>query len=157
MNSAQQISLGLAAAATLAGLGAWTILRLKAWRRKTPEEIERQRRLTVNRRGRVVPGHVVEVLSTTSAVEGTLIVYRYEVAGVVYEAGQDVSSLPKLGGQASDLAGQMVSVKYDPKRPTDSILACEDWSGVCLDVGVHDAGLETPEGSELASPPTPST
>ena len=131
MNSGQQLSLSLAAAATLAALGAWTITRLKAWRRKTPEEMERQRRLAVNRLGRVAPGHVVEVFpAATSPPEGSLIVYQYEVAGVIYEAGQDVSALPRLRTQAPGLAGQTVSVKYDPKRPTNSIIACEDWCGI---------------------------
>ena len=27
-------------------------------------------------------------------------------------------------------AGQAASVKYDPQRPTNSIILCEDWSGV---------------------------
>jgi hypothetical protein len=68
---------------------------------------------------------------------GHLIVYTYEVAGVTYEAAQDISALPQVAGAAHGLAGQTVSVKYDPRRPTNSIIACEEWSGLKETESLH--------------------
>jgi hypothetical protein len=59
-----------------------------------------------------------------------LIVYQYVVAGVTYEVAQDVSMLPGIFDLAHGAGGQTASVKYDPKRPTNSIIACEEWSGI---------------------------
>jgi len=112
-------------------LGAWTLARLRAWRRKLPEEVERERRLDVNRRGRIAPGHVLGVLdSEASAGRGRLVRYEYEVGGVGYEAAQDISAPPGLASRAHGLVGQAASIKYDPKRPTNSIIGYEDWCGV---------------------------
>jgi hypothetical protein len=58
-----------------------------------------------------------------------LVSYAYEVAGVTYEAAQDVTALPEIAAMARFLSGQTASVKYDPKRPANSIIACEEWSG----------------------------
>lgn len=125
------LALGLAAAAVAAGLGAWLLASWKRWRRKSPEEIERQRRLEVNRRGRITMGHVVDLVESDGApATGRLIVYTYEVAGVTYEAAQDISALPDVVAAAHGLAGQTVSIKYDSRRPTNSILACEEWCGI---------------------------
>ena len=59
-----------------------------------------------------------------------LVSYSYEVAGVTYEAAQDVTALPGIAAMARFLPGQTASVKYDPKRPANSIIACEEWSGL---------------------------
>ncbi|MGD0921270.1 MAG: DUF3592 domain-containing protein [Terriglobia bacterium] len=155
MNPEMRLALALAAAAVTAGLGAWLLASLKRWRRKSPEEIERQRRLDVNRCGRIAMGHVVDLVEPDATrAPGCLIAYTYEVAGVTYEAAQDVASLPDVVAAAHGLAGQTVSVKYDPRRPTNSIIACEDWCGIpvnqearCMELGIG----EKPEPS-LPSP-----
>ena len=59
-----------------------------------------------------------------------MITYNYQVAGVAYESSQDISALPNVVKVARRAAGQSVNLKYDPKRPTNSILACEQWSGI---------------------------
>ena len=131
MTSGMRLALALAGAAAAAGLGAWLLASLKRWRRKSPEEIERERRLDVNRRGRIAVGHVVDLVeSDGTPAPGRLIVYTYEVAGVTYEAAQDISALPQVAAAAHGLAGQTVSVKYDPRRPANSIIACEQWCGI---------------------------
>jgi len=58
-----------------------------------------------------------------------VIVYKYEVAGVTYGVSPDVSALSGIlpGGA---LASAKASAKYDPKTPTNSIVACEGWSGL---------------------------
>jgi len=104
---------------------------LLPWRRKDPAELERLRRLNVNKCGRISAGRVVDLLEAeTPGSKPSVLVYSYEVAGVIYEAAQDVTALPDIADQAHLLAGQIASVKYDPKRPANSIIACEEWSGL---------------------------
>jgi hypothetical protein len=109
----------------------WSVF--SRWRRRSPEERERLRRLDVNRRGRITAGQVTDLLEHPSGEKSgrraRLIVYKYEVAGVTYEAAQDVSSLPEAGCWRG-AAGQTASVKYDPRHPTNSIIACEEWYGI---------------------------
>ncbi len=61
---------------------------------------------------------------------GPILLYDYEVAGVTYEAAQDVSALPEIAAAAQFLPGQTTDIKYDPRQPTNSILACEVWCGI---------------------------
>ena len=101
------------------------------WRRKDPAEIEKLRRLNVNKCGRIIAGKVVDFLDAeTAGAKSSLVVYSYEVAGVTYEAAQDVSALPEIAARARVFSGRWASVKYDPKRPGNSIIACEVWSGL---------------------------
>ena len=101
------------------------------WRRKDPAEIEKLRRLNVNKCGRIIAGRVVDLVEAeTAGSQSSLVVYSYEVAGVTYEAAQDVSALPEIAARARVYSGRIASVKYDPKRPGNSIIACEEWSGL---------------------------
>ena len=125
--------LGIAAVGTaaiaLAGVWAWRTVR--RWRRKSPDEIERLRRLGVNACGRIILGRIVELADPVAGgPAGPILLYDYEVAGVTYEAAQDLSTLPLIAAAAPFLPGQTTSVKYDPKQPTNSILACEVWCGI---------------------------
>jgi hypothetical protein len=117
------------AAITLAGVWAWRTMR--RWHHKSPDEIERLRRLQVNECGRVGFGRIVELVDPLKdGPAGPILLYDYEVAGVTYEAAQDLSALPEIAAAAPYLPGQTTSVKYDPKQPTNSILACETWCGI---------------------------
>jgi len=101
------------------------------WRRKDPAEVERLRRLDINKRGRISAGRIVDLVEAeTAGSRSSLVVYSYEVAGVTYEAAQDVTALPEIAAIAKFLPGRTASVKYDPKRPVNSIVACEEWSGL---------------------------
>jgi len=123
--------LAVAASAACALAGVWVWKTVRARRRKSPDEIERLRRLRVNACGRIIPGTIVELAdSMPEGAPGTILVYEYEVAGVTYAVAQDVSSLPKVAAAAPMLPGQTTSVKYDPRQPTNSILACESWCGI---------------------------
>ncbi len=114
-------------AVAVAAVWAWRTVRQ---RRKDPIEIERLRRLGVNACGRIVPGRIVELMEpVTNGLVEAILLYEYEVSGVTYEAAQDVSALPEIVAAAPYLPGQTASVKFDPKRPTNSILACEVWHG----------------------------
>jgi hypothetical protein len=126
---------------------------MRRWRRKSPDEIERLRRLGVNECGRIGFGRIVELADPlTDGPAGPILLYDYEVAGVTYEAAQDLSALPEIAAAAPFLPGQTTSVKYDPKQPTNSILACETWCGIPdLDPNRH-AILEPREEPAEPSP-----
>jgi hypothetical protein len=100
-------------------------------RRKAPEELERLRRLNINRHGRVTYGQIVDMLEPQPGRQGArLVVFKYEVASVKYEAAQDIHALPGVVVQVRQATGQMVRVKYMVDRPSNSIVACEEWSGL---------------------------
>lgn len=125
------IRLALAVGAGAAALGIWILVRVRRWRRRDPAELERLRRLDVNRRGRITAGRVTDQIEHDDHQPGVrLVLYQYEVAGVTYDAAQDVSTLGDFPSGRGNLAGQTASVKYDPRMPTNSIIACEDWCGV---------------------------
>jgi hypothetical protein len=108
-----------------------SLSRFLRWRRKDPDELERLRRLDINRRGRISAGRVVDFLEAeTAGSRSSLVIYSYEVAGVTYEAAQDVTALLEFAALARFLSGGTASVKYDPKRPGNSIIACEEWNGL---------------------------
>jgi len=122
---------GLVAAGALRLGGRIVRALLFGWRRKDPAELERLRRLDINKRGRISAGRIVDSMEAEAAgLKSLLVVYSYEVAGVTYEAAQDVASLPEVAAMARFLPGRTASVKYDPKRPANSIIACEEWSGL---------------------------
>jgi len=53
------------------------------WRRKDPAELEKLRRLNVNKCGRIRAGRVVDLVEAeTPGSKSSLVVYSYEVAGV---------------------------------------------------------------------------
>ncbi|HEV2423660.1 MAG TPA: DUF3592 domain-containing protein [Terriglobia bacterium] len=112
----------------------WNTLRRS--RRKDPEEIERRRRMEVNRRGRITAAEVTDLLEPESEEPAAgvrrplIIVYKYEVAGVTYEVSQDISALSSAFTSVRLTGSETVSVKYDPKAPTNSIVLCEEWSGI---------------------------
>jgi len=124
-------------------------VRFLLWRRKDPAELERLRRLDVNRRGRIGAGRVLDLVEAeTAGLKSFLVVYSYEVAGVTYEAAQDVSALPEIAAIAHLASGSTASVKFDPKRPGNSIIACEEWSGLeNREQGIGNREKQFPLGS----------
>ena len=125
---------------------------MRRWRRKSPEEIERLRRLEVNACGRIASARILELAEPRAGgPTGPTLLYEYEVAGVTYEAAQNLSALPDIAAAAPFLPGQTASVKYDPKQPTNSILACEAWSGIPVLEPPRDASPVRHE--ESAEPP----
>lgn len=101
-------------------------------RRKTPQQLERERRLRLNAMGRITDGTVLDVhegRGERGAVQ-QLLIYRYDVAGVSYEASQDVTHLRHLVDLHSCRIGLPASVKYDAQNPGNSIVIAEGWSGL---------------------------
>ena len=131
MTPSLRLAIGLMSARARALGARMARLRILRWRRKDPAELERLRRLDVNKRGRISAGRVVDLVEAeTAGSKSRLVVYSYEVAGVTYEAAQDVTALPEIAAIAQFVSGRTASVKFDPKRPGNSIIACEEWSGL---------------------------
>ena len=127
-------TLRLYAFATLAGLGAvvtaWVWKRLH---RKSPEQMEQDRRRRISEIGRITGGTVIDVNEMSigkGSEEIQLLIYQYNVAGVRYEASQDVTTLRHRVDLHRCRAGLMTSIKYDPANPGNSIVIAEDWSGL---------------------------
>lgn len=137
--------------AAIALVGAWAWRWVRRRRRKSPDEIERLRRLEVNACGRIGWGRILELAEpTANGPAGPTLLYEYEVAGVTYEAAQNLSALPEVAAAAPFLPGQTTSVKYDPKQPTNSILACEVWCGI---PGLDAQRQASPERREESADP----
>ena len=100
-------------------------------RRKSAAERERERRLAVNATGRITDGVLVES-DRSEEIEtlSGLVFYRYKAKGIEYSAAQDISALVHLTPPTVCSPGVPVQVKYNPQRPSDSIILCEQWSGL---------------------------
>ena len=108
-----------ALAAILIALAIYIALRVHG----TPEKRERKRRLSVNQQGRLGDALITEVTEAA-------IYYSYSVRGVQYAASQDISALrEKLPAEPDRILG-VANLKYSAKNPANSILICEEWSGL---------------------------
>jgi hypothetical protein len=105
---------------TLVGLAAWVIPALRI----TPAERERRRRLAVNASGRLGSAKITDVHDCS-------VSYVYWIAGVEYAASQDVTSLKDtLPPDLDKFIQRPVGLKYLPHNPVNSIIVCEEWSGL---------------------------
>jgi hypothetical protein len=139
MTEGVQVAVLSSVAAALIGLAVWIALRVHG----TPEKRERKRRLNVHRQGRLGDAMISE------ATENTLY-YFYTVRGVHYTASQDVSALREyLPAEPLRLIG-VSGLKYSSKNPANSILVCEEWSGLRAPAAVS-AGEEASPEAEAAS------
>ncbi len=117
----------------LAGFGAllaaYLLLRRKP---KTADDLERERRLWLDRVGRITDGTVIDVqeMPASEHKASTLLIYQYDVAGVSYEASQDVTYLRQRINLHSCRLGLPTSVRYDPQNPGNSIVVSERWLGL---------------------------
>jgi hypothetical protein len=117
----------LAAAAVLTL--AYFLLRRKP---KTADDLERERREWLDRIGRITDGTVIDVQEMPGAADSaaTFLIYHYDVAGVSYEASQDVTYLRQLINLHSCRLGLPTSVRFDPQNPGNSIVLSERWMGL---------------------------
>jgi hypothetical protein len=131
--------------ATLLAVGTTYLLRRG---RKTPEQVEKARRLRISLHGRITDGTVIDAQEVTQGDQGAmqLLIYRYDVAGVSYEASQDITHLRQYVDIHTCKVGLPSSVKYNPQNPGDSIVIAEEWSGLRTDPilsGISRRQLET--------------
>jgi hypothetical protein len=117
----------LAVAAVL--IVAYFLLRKKP---KSPDDLERERREWLDRIGRITDGTVIDVqeMPGTTDRPATFLIYHYDVAGVSYEASQDVTYLRQLINLHSCRLGLPTSVRFDPQNPGNSIVLSERWMGL---------------------------
>jgi hypothetical protein len=99
---------------------------------KRPEDVERQRREWLDRIGRITDGTVIDVqeLPRDDQKQSVLLIFHYDVAGVSYEASQDVTYLRQFINLHSCRLGLPTSVRFDPQNPGNSIVVSERWMGL---------------------------
>ena len=101
--------------------------------KKSPEQFEYERRTDLTHGGRIIDGNIIDVTELEDDVTSRLmilLVYSYDVAGVTYEASQDVTHLRQFIDLYSCRLGLPASVRYDPHNPGNSIVISETWSGL---------------------------
>ena len=126
-----------AVALSLLSAGVYIVVRI----RRQPKDKEKRRRLAVNLHGRLGDATI------TDASESALF-YEYSVRGVTYTASQDISQLrEQIAANPERLIGLPASLKYAPQNPANSILLCEEWSGLRL-------GAAQPPADAAPSPAT---
>jgi hypothetical protein len=122
-----QVALLCGASAGLIALAVWIVSRVHG----TPEKRERKRRLNVHRQGRLGDAMISEATDE-------ILYYFYTVRGVHYTASQDVSGLREyLPADPHRLIG-VSGLKYSSKNPANSILVCEEWSGLRAPASVRE-------------------
>lgn len=115
----------------LGGIALYGLLRRPA----SPDELERKRRDMLVREGRIVDGTVIDISDLDAEESGRpqglqLILYQYEIAGVVYECSQDVTLLAHVVNIRDCRPGFPASVRYSPHNPGNSLIVAETWSGL---------------------------
>jgi hypothetical protein len=110
-------------------LAAYLLLRRKP---KRSDDRERERREWLDRVGRITDGTVIDVqeMQAEERKPATFLIFQYDVAGVSYEASQDVTYLRQLINLHSCRLGLPTSVRYDPQNPGNSIVVSERWMGL---------------------------
>jgi hypothetical protein len=111
-------------------LGVYALLRRKP---KAPDDFEKQRRAFLDKVGRITDGTVIDVQLVNPNSDpraATMLIYNYDVAGVAYEASQDVTYLRQWINLQSCRLGLPTSVRYDPHNPGNSIVISERWMGL---------------------------
>jgi hypothetical protein len=125
----------LALSGTLLAGALWIIFR----RRLTPAEKEKRRRLAVNSYRRAIEGTVYDA-------DEQFVHFQYELYGVAYSASQDIGSLAEMLPENRGLLLGPASVRFDPRNPANSIVVCEEWSG--MRAGAMGDGRQASEGIE---------
>ena len=108
--------------ATVVALGSWGAYRyIKG--RPSAAELERRRRIALHSRGKMGDANLLEFREQ-------VVFYTYDIAGVGYSACQDLAGLePLLPADRWSTIGP-ACIKYDPRNPANSIVLCEEWSGL---------------------------
>jgi hypothetical protein len=96
------------------------------------EEVELERRDMLTEIGRITDGTVIDVqeINLEKQSAHTMLIYRYDIAGVSYEASQDVTYLRQWINLHSCRLGLPTSVRYDPQNPGNSMVVSERWNGL---------------------------
>lgn len=94
------------------------------WRQRlSPADKERQRRQMLHREGRIIEAFV-------TGVEASTVFYQYSLRGVLFDTAQDCSGLEHLLPEKRDSLVGPASCKYHRSNPGNSIVICDEWSGL---------------------------
>lgn len=122
---------------SLVAAGAYFVIRM----RRPPKDKEKRRRQIVNLQGRLGD-------ATITDVNDSVLYYEYSVRGVTYTASQDISQLREyINADLDRLIGRPASLKYSPQNPANSILLCEEWSGLRVGTALPPAEAVPEAGS----------
>ena len=123
-----EIGVAVAVASLVASATLWLIFR----KRPTPDELELERRTLLVSYGRIVDGFLLDSFQVIGEDGSTreMLLYQYEIAGVVYECSQDITTLRQVLDPAAVRVGMPCSIRYQPGSPENSILVTETWSGL---------------------------
>jgi len=126
----QTLVIGAVSLPIVAG-GIFVVLRM----RRKPKDKEKLRRLEVNLSGRLGDATITDITDDA-------IFYEYSVAGLTYTASQDISQLREMiPADSHRLIGRPASLKYSTQNPANSILLCEEWSGLRVGPANQPSGL----------------
>jgi len=126
----QTVSIGVASLCAVAA-GIFVVLRI----RRKPKDKEKLRRLDVNANGRLGDATIIDIGDDA-------IFYEYSVGGLTYMASQDISQLRELiPAESHRLIGRPASLKYSSQNPANSILLCEEWSGLRVGPANQASGM----------------
>ena len=114
-----EVTLLGAFAIVLMAVGTWLLRRSRV----TAAQREKKRRTRIYRTGRMGDANVIDV-------RDSVLFYEYEISGVAYTTSQDASDFrDRLPAEVAHLIGP-AGIKYDSKNPANSIIICEEWSGL---------------------------
>jgi hypothetical protein len=120
-----------AASLPVIAVGIFVVLRI----RRKPKDKEKLRRLEVNLHGRLGDATITEIGDDA-------IFYEYSVGGLTYTASQDISQLREMiPADSHRLIGRPASLKYSTQNPANSIVLCEEWSGLRIGPANQTPGL----------------
>jgi hypothetical protein len=143
-----QIASVAAGIALAAGATLWLLTR----KRPTADELEQARRQMLVNYGRIVDGMLLDsfqIIEDETGDTRDMLLYQYEISGVVYECSQDITLLAEIVAPAKVKVGMPCSIRYQPGSPENSILVAERWSGLRDGVPVMWIGQRDPR------PPAP--
>jgi hypothetical protein len=126
----EAVAIGGASLAAIAA-GVLVVLRI----RRKPKDKEKHRRLEVNLNGRLGDATITDIAEDA-------IFYEYSVAGLTYTASQDITQLQEMiPADRHRLIGRPASLKYAAQNPANSILVCEEWSGLRVGPANQPSGI----------------
>ena len=114
--------LALVGGVTTAALSAWGF-RKYLRNRPSQAELERRWRNFLYARGKTGDATLLEYREH-------VVFYSYAIGGVEYTACQDLTDLQSQIPSDRWSAIGPASIKYDPRNPANSIVLCEEWSGL---------------------------
>jgi hypothetical protein len=114
------------------GVAGFAVVYYLRSRRKSAEQIERDRRQRVSTIGRITDGTLIDIqeMPAKGSGQAQFVIFQYDVAGVSYEASQEITHLQEIFDIHNCKIGLPASVKYDPHNPGNSIVVAENWKGL---------------------------